>query len=415
MSETEVNTMAKLFTKEQARQFLKDNAITDAGSLKTALVAQFKDLLQEALEAELDHELGYSKYDWKNKEVENSRNGHSKKTVKTEFGKAEINIPRDTNGEFEPVIVKKHERMVSPSVNDMIISMYAKGMSTRDIHAHMERIYGLDVSAEMVTRITDKVIPKAKEWQNRLLDPMYPFLYLDGMVFNVVQDGAVTKKTAYVLYAITVAGLKDVLGIWIGEHESSKFWMSVLMDLKNRGVQDILIASIDGLNGFEDAIKAAYPKTEIQRCIVHQVRGSCKFVSYKDRKQFCADMKLIYEAVNETDGQTALDAFEEKWGKKYAYATKSWRAHWGSLSTFFKYSPDIRRIMYTTNPIESFNRVVRKITKTKSAFPTDDSLLKLMYLIVMDISEKWTMPVHNWGEAISQLSIHFGERITKYL
>lgn len=407
--------MAKLFTKEQARQFLKDNEIKDAGSLKTALVAQFKDLLQEALEAELDHELGYSKYDWKNKETENSRNGHSKKTVTTEFGKAELDIPRDINGEFEPVIVKKHERMVSPSVNDMIISMYAKGMSTRDIHAHMERIYGLDVSAEMVTRFTDKVIPKAKEWQNRPLDPMYPFLYLDGMVFNVMQDGAVTKKTAYVIYAITTAGLKDVLGIWIGENESSKFWMSVLIDLKNRGVEDILIASIDGLNGFEDAIKAAYPKTEVQRCIVHQVRNCCKFVSYKDRKPFCADMKLVYGAVNEKDGEQALDMFEEKWSKKYPYAIKSWRAHWNSLSTFFKYPPEIRRIMYTTNPIESFNRVIRKITKTKSTFPTDDSLLKLMYLIVMDISEKWTMSIHNWSDAISQLSIYFGERITKHL
>lgn len=407
--------MVKLFTKEQARQFLKDNEIKDAGSLKTALVAQFKDLLQEALEAELDNELGYSKYDWKNKETENSRNGHSKKTVMTEFGKAELDIPRDVNGEFEPVIVKKHERMVSPSVNDMIISMYAKGMSTRDIHAHMGRIYGLDVSAEMVTRITDKVIPKAKEWQNRPLDQMYPFLYLDGMVFNVVQDGQVTKKTAYVIYAITTTGMKDVLGIWIGESESSKFWMSVLVDIKNRGVEDILIASIDGLNGFEDAIKAVYPKTEIQRCIVHQVRSCCKFVSYKDRKQFCADMKLVYGAVNEKDGAQALDAFEEKWGKKYAYAIKSWRAHWGSLSTFFRYPPEIRRIMYTTNPIESFNRVIRKITKTKSAFPTDDSLLKLMYLIVMDISEKWTMSVHNWSEAVSQLSIYFGERITKHL
>jgi putative transposase len=407
--------MAKLFTREQARQFLKDNEIKDAGSLKEALIAQFKDLLQEALEAELDHELGYSKYDWKNKEGENSRNGHSKKTVMTEFGKTELDIPRDTNGEFEPVIVKKHERSISPSVNDMIISMYAKGMSTRDIHAHMQRIYGLDVSAEMVSRITDKVIPKAKEWQNRPLDPMYPFLYLDGMVFNVVQDGVVSKKTAYVIYAITTAGLKDVLGIWIGEHESSKYWMSVLTDLKNRGVEDILIASIDGLNGFEEAIKAAFPKTEIQRCIVHQIRSCCKFVSYKDRKQLCADMKEIYGAVNENDAAVALDVFDDKWGKKYPYAVKSWRTHWDSLSTFFKYPPEIRRIMYTTNPIESFNRVVRKITKTKSAFPTDDALLKLMYLVVMDISEKWTMPIHHWGEAIGQLNIYFGDRIAKHL
>jgi len=407
--------MNKLFTREQARQFLRENNLKDASGIKSALVAQFKDLLQEALEAELDCELGYSKYDWKNKEGENSRNGHSKKTVTTEFGKVELDVPRDVNGEFEPVIVKKHERMISPSVNDMIISMYAKGMSTRDINAHMQRIYGIDVSADMVSQITDKVIPKAKEWQNRPLDSMYPILYLDGMVFNVVQDGQVTKKTAYLIYGITIAGLKDVLGIWIGESESSKFWMSVLADLKNRGVEDILIACIDGLNGFEDAIKAIYPKTEIQRCIVHQIRSCCKFVSYKDRKSFCADMKAIYTAVNEKDGKEALDAFEAVWGKKYPYATKSWHAHWESLSTFFKYPPEIRRIMYTTNPIESFNRVVRKVTKTKSSFPTDDSLLKLMYLIVIDASEKWTLPVHNWGEAIGQLSIYFGERVTKNL
>lgn len=407
--------MEKLFTREQARRFLKENSLKDADSIHKALIEPFKELIQEALEAELENELGYSKYDWKNKEVENSRNGHSKKTVMTAAGKVELDIPRDTNGEFEPVIVKKHERRISPSVDDMIISMYAKGMSTRDINAHMQRVYGSEVSAETVSKITDKVLPKAREWQNRPLDPMYPFLYLDGIVFNVVEDGQVTKKTAYVIYGITVNGIKEVLGIWIGEHESSKFWMSTMADLKNRGVQDILIASIDGLNGFEEAIKAVYPMTEIQRCIVHQIRTCTKFVSYKDRKALCASMKQIYTAVNEKDGQEALNAFEEAWGKKYPYASKSWRTNWGSLSTFFKYPPEIRRIMYTTNPIESFNRVVRKITKTKSAFPTDDSLLKLMYLVIMDISEKWTMPVHNWGETMSQLSIYFGERITQHI
>jgi len=407
--------MEKLLTKEQARKFLKENNLKDADSIRAALMAPFKELLQEALEAELEHELGYSKYDWKNKDGTNSRNGHSQKTVTTDVGKITLDIPRDVNGDFEPVIVKKHERVVSQNVHDMIISMYAKGMSTRDINAHMQRIYGTEISADMVSQITDKIIPKAKEWQNRPLEQMYPVLYLDGMVFNVVQDGQVAKKTAYVIYGITMAGLKDVLGIWIGESESSKFWMSVLADLKNRGVKDILIACIDGLNGFEAAIKAMYPKTEIQRCIVHQVRNSCKFVSYKDRKQFCADMKTIYTAVNEKDGKEALDAFEDAWGKKYPYAIKSWRAHWDSLSTFFKYPPAIRRIIYTTNPIESFNRVVRKVTKTKSSFPTDDSLFKLMYLVVMDISEKWTLPVRNWGEAVGQLSIYFGDRLTKQL
>ena len=253
--------MNKLFTKEQARQFLKENNLKDAGSIGDALVAQFKDLLQEALEAEMDHELGYSKYDWKNKESENSRNGHTKKTIKSRFGEMEIKTPRDINGEFEPIAVKKHERVLSTSVEDMIISMYAKGMSTRDIHAHMHKIYGVNISADMVSGITDKVLPVAREWQNRSLSEFYAILYLDGVVFNVNQEGQVAKKTAYVITGINIDGERDVLGIWIGEAESAKFWMSALVSIKNRGVKDILIASIDGLNGVEQAIESVFPQT----------------------------------------------------------------------------------------------------------------------------------------------------------
>lgn len=407
--------MSKLFTREQARAFLKEGNFKDGDSIADALTVGFKDLIQEALEAELDNQLGYSKYDWKNKEIENSRNGHTKKTLKSKFGNVTVDIPRDTNREFEPQIVKKHERRINPTIDDMIISMYAKGMSTNDINFHMHKIYGISVSAEMVSRITDKVLPIAKEWQNRGLDPMYPILFLDGMVFNVQQDAQVTKKTAYLVFSINTEGKKQVLGIWIGESESAKFWMKVLTDLKNRGVKDILIASVDGLKGFEEAISSVFPKTEIQQCIVHQIRNSTKFVGYKDRKTFCADLKTIYTAPNEETGLTALNTFEQKWGNKYGYAVKSWRNNWSRLSTFFKYPKEIRRLIYTTNPIESFNRTVRKITKTKSSFPTDDSLLKLLYLVTMDATEKWTMIYDNWHQIIQQLSIYFGTRMEEYL
>ena len=407
--------MAKLFTKEQARTWLRENNLKDGKSIETAFIAEIKDVLQEALEDEMNCMLGYSKYDWKNKNTENSRNGHTKKTVRSQFGELDLQIPRDTKGEFEPIIVKKHERTISTELEDMIISLFAQGMSNRDIEFHMRKIYGIDVSPEMVSRITDKILPMAKDWQNRPLNELYPIIYLDGIVFNVNQDGQVIKKTAYVVYAITVEGKKDTVGIWIGEAESSKFWMSILSDLRNKGVKDILIASIDGLTGFEDAIRAAFPKTEIQRCIVHQIRNSTRFVNYKDRKEFCNDMKEIYTAPNEKAGFAALDRFEEKWGGKYSYAIKSWRANWQSLSTFFKYPPEIRRLIYTTNPIENLNRRIRKITKTKSSFPTDESLFKILYLIVMDISEKWTMPLRDWGIILNQLRVYFGDRVDVYL
>jgi putative transposase len=407
--------MAKLFTKEQIRVWLKENDLKTGASIEKAFINEIKDVLQEALEEEMTGELGYSRYDWKNKNTDNSRNGHSKKTVKSQFGEMDLDIPRDQKGEFEPVIVKKHEKTFSNSLEDMIISLFAMGTSNRDIEQQMKKLYGVDVSPEMVSRITDKILPRAKEWQNRMLSPLYPIIFLDGIVFNVRQDGVVAKKTAYVVFAINIMGRKEVLGIWIGEAESSKFWMTVLSDLKNRGVMDILIASVDGLSGFESAIKASYPRTEIQRCIVHQIRNSTRYVNYKDRKEFCEDMKEIYTAVNEEAGLLALDRFEEKWRGKYLYAIKSWRANWECLATFFKYPPEIRRLIYTTNPIENFNRSIRKVTKTKSSFPSDDSLFKILYLIVMDTSEKWTMPIPNWGIILNQLTVYFKERIESYI
>jgi len=411
----EVSYMGKLFSREQARAFLKELNPKDGDAISNALKDGFKDLIQEALEAELDNKLGYSRYDWKNKEVENSRNGHTQKTLRSDFGNVTVNVPRDTNGEFEPVIVKKHERSVNPSIDDLIITLYAKGSSNRDINFHLKKIYGIDVSPDMVSRITDKVNPVAKEWQDRSLQPMYPVLFLDGIIFNVIQDGASTKKTAYVVFGINVEGMKEVLGIWIGESESAKFWLKVLTDLKNRGVKDILIASVDGLKGFEEAITAVFPQTEVQQCIVHQVRTSTRFVNYKDRKQFCADMKTIYTAPNEEAALASLDTFEDKWSNKYAYAIKSWRNNWNRLATFFKYPQEIRRLIYTTNPLESINHRIRKVTKTKTAFPTDDSLLKLLYLIVMDMTTKWTIAYDNWGQIIQQLSIHFGKRMEEFI
>ena len=407
--------MSKLFTREQARDWLRQNDLKDGKSITNAFIAEIKDVLQEALEEEMTTSLGYSRYDWKNKQTDNSRNGHTKKTLRSQFGSLDLKIPRDTEGEFEPVIVKKHERTMSNDLEGMIVSLFALGTSTRDIGAHMQKVYGLDVSAEMVTRITDKILPIAKEWQNRQLNELYPIIYLDGIVFSVNKDSHIIKKTAYVVFAITIEGKKEILGIWIGEAESSKFWMTVLADLKNRGVKDILIASVDGLKGFEEAIRATFPKTEIQKCIVHQIRNSTRFVNYKDRKAFCSDMREIYTAPNDDAGLAALDRFDELWGSKYSYAIKSWKENWPCLSTFFKYPPEIRRLIYTTNPIENFNRRIRKITKNKSSFPTDDSLFKILYLIVMDASEKWTMPIQNWGIILNQLQVYFGERVEAYL
>lgn len=407
--------MDKLFTKEQARNFLRKNNLKDAKSIEEAFVAQFKDVIQEALEEELSYDLGYSKYDWRNKDVENSRNGHTKKTVKSSHGDLELRIPRDCAGEFEPVIVKKHERRLTDSLEDRIIGLYAKGMSNRDIYDSMQDLYGIEVSAEMVTRITDKILPVAREWQNRPLEPIYPILYLDGMVFPVQQDGQVIKKTVYLVFGVSLEGKKEVLGIWIGEAESAKFWMKVLTDLKNRGVCDVLIASVDGLKGFKEAIEAVFPQADIQQCIIHQIRNSCKYVSYKDLKAFCADMKAIYTAPNEEAGLAALDRLENTWGGKYGYAIKSWRSNWRNLATFFKYPEEIRRIIYTTNTIENLNRRMRKVTKNKSSFPTDDSLFKLLYLAVMDASKKWTMALRDWSAIINQLRIYYGERIDNYL
>jgi transposase-like protein len=404
--------MGRFFSREQVRAFIKENNIQSGKDLQDAFKELFKDFFHESFEAELEEELGYSKYDWRNKKTgTNSRNGYSTKKVITESsGKIDLQVPRDREGKYEPKIIKKHQNDIS-SIEDKILSMYAKGMSTTAINSHIKDIYGFNISAEQVSRVTDKIIPLVKEWQNRPLESIYPIIFLDGMVFDVKQEGTYVKKTAYAVLGINMKGIKEVLGIWLGEAESSKFWLSVLSELKSRGVNDIFICSIDGLNGFDNAIKSVYPNTDIQRCVVHQIRNSAKYVTHADKKQFCNDMKPIYKAINKDIGFEALEEFSKKWNEKYPYSVQSWYRNWDSLATFFKYPAEIRRIIYTTNAIESYNNGVKRITKTKTCFNSEDSLLKLVYLVTQDISKKWSTSIHNWGLIYNQILVFFEDRI----
>lgn len=400
--------------KEVLREMIVDGGLETVNDLHTYLKEMFKDALQEMLEAELEVELGYAKGDKKNKNTSNRRNGTTKKTVNTKFGTMELDIPRDRNGEFEPMVVPKHTRDIS-GIEEQIISLYSRGMSTRDIHEQVKDFYGIEVSADMVSKITDKIIPQINEWKNRPLEPIYPFIFLDAIHYKVREDGQIKNKAAYVVLGVTLDGFKDILGIWIGENESSKFWLGVLNDLKNRGVDDVLIFSVDGLTGLKEAIQVAYPNAEIQRCIIHQLRNSFRYVSYKDLREFANDFKEVYKAVNEEEGYQKLLNLEEKWGKKYPYAIKSWDMNWDVLSPFFKYPIEIRKIMYTTNIIEGLHRQFRKVTKTKSVFPTDLSLEKMLYLASQNAMKKWTQRYRNWDSILNQLMIFFEGRVEQYL
>jgi len=370
----------------------------------------FKETLQEIFEVEMDEHLGYEKHDSSGNNSGNSRNGYSTKNIKTSYGKTEIEIPRDRNGEFEPHIIKKYET-TSNQLEEQIIAMYAKGMSTRDIEKHMQDIYGVDVSPTMVSKITDKILPLITEWQSRPLDRIYPIVFLDAIHFKVRQDNRVVNKAAYSVLAITMDGHKDILGIWIGEHESSKFWLGVCNDLKNRGVEDILIACKDGLSGFSEAINTAFPKTEIQLCVIHQIRNSMKYVPYKEQKEIMKDLKKVYQALTLEEAEFAFEEFKDKWGKKQPIIIRSWENNWLELTTYFKYPYEIRRIIYTTNVIEGYHRQLRKVTKTKTAYPSDEALTKIIYLATKEISRKWTMPIRNWGECVSQFAIYFDDRL----
>lgn len=383
-------------------------SMEDIQNLFKETVAAF---LETGLESELDDELGYERYDCKNKRTDNSRNGHSQKTLRTSFGNVEIETPRDRKGEFDPQLLKKGQTSISQDIEAKILSMYAKGMTTSDIEYHIRDIYGVDVSDSTVSRITDKILPEAKEWQQRPLESIYAVVFLDAIHYHVRSEGRIVKKAVYIAIGINLEGRKSVLGMWVGENESAKYWLTILNGLRNRGVEDILIACTDNLTGFSAAIEAVFPRTEIQNCIIHQIRNSTKYVSYKDLRALVADLKAVYAAVDEDAALTALDTFSEHWDKKYPKISASWRDNWPNLSTYFKYPAELRRLIYTTNAIEGFNRQLRKVTKAKSVFPTDDSLLKMLYLAMKDITRKWTGKRQDWSRIYASLAIYFDDRL----
>ena len=398
--------------KENLRNIMKGLDVKSFDDLKDVFKLMVGEMLENGLEGELDDELGYTKYDYRNKDGENSRNGYSKKTLKTSFGETEIKVPRDRDGEFEPQLVKKNQTTLTGDIEEKILSMYAKGMTTSDIEAHIQDIYGLECSDSTISRITEKILPVVREWQSRPLEEIYAVVFMDAIHFHVRSEGQIVKKAVYIAIGINMNGLKEVLGMWVGENESAKFWLSVMNGLKNRGLQDILIACVDGLTGFPAAIEAVYPKTEIQQCVIHQIRNTTRFVSYKDIKALMADLKKVYAAIDEQTALAELENFGEKWGNKYPKIAISWRDNWANLSTYFKYPQEVRTLIYTTNAIEGFNRQLRKVTKNKGVFPTDDSLLKMLYLAMMDITKKWTGKRREWGQIHSQLEIFFADRLS---
>ena len=372
-----------------------------------------KDVLENILEVEMGEHLGRDKYDRQtdiDQDDRNYRNGYSKKTLRSSFGDVDLDVPRDRKAEFEPQIIKKYETVCN-ELDKKIISLYAKGMSTRDIQAEVEDLYGITLSPSMISKITDKVIATATEWQNRMLDEIYPIVYLDAMYFKVRSNGKIVNKAVYICLGYTLEGYKDILGIWVDEAEGAKFWLSICNDLKNRGVKKILIACMDGLKGLPKAIKTVFPTVDIQTCIVHQIRNSIKYIASKDKKAFMKDLKEVYKAPTEDLALAQLDNLKEKWGSNYGMVIDSWYNNWNNLDTFFKFSPQIRKLIYTTNVLEGFNRQVRKFTKVRTIFPTDESLNKCVYLATMEIMEKWTQPIHNWGTTLAELSLYFEEQL----
>ena len=372
-----------------------------------------KDVLENILEVEMGEHLGRDKYDRQtdiDQDDRNYRNGYSKKTLRSSFGDVDLDVPRDRKAEFEPQIIKKYETVCN-ELDKKIISLYAKGMSTRDIQAEVEDLYGITLSPSMISKITDKVIATATEWQNRMLDEIYPIVYLDAMYFKVRSNGKIVNKAVYICLGYTLEGYKDILGIWVDEAEGAKFWLSICNDLKNRGVKKILIACMDGLKGLPQAIKTVFPTVDIQTCIVHQIRNSIKYIASKDKKAFMKDLKEVYKATTEELALAQLDNLKEKWGSNYGMVIDSWYNNWNNLDTFLKFSPQIRKLIYTTNVLEGFNRQVRKFTKVRTIFPTDESLNKCVYLATMEIMEKWTQPIHNWGTTLAELSLYFEEQL----
>lgn len=408
-----MTTKEMVLSNEQLQEIVKNNPIKSTDDLNDVIRQMSKELIETLLKSELDNSLGYKKHDIKNKETDNCRNGFTPKKVLSKMGEIDVSVPRDRLSEFEPILVKKHNKDIS-GMEEKIISMYAYGMTTRDIQDHLKDIYGYEFSPETISNITDQVLESAKEWQNRTLDTIYPIIYMDALVFKVRRDGRVQNTAVYGIIGINLEGKKECLGLWIGDNESSKFWLGVLNELKNRGVEDVLIFSVDNLTGISEAIQTAYPKSDIQKCVVHQIRNSLKFVPWKERKKVAADLKEIYKASTEECALDGLTKFKEIWDKKYPHISISWERNWDELATFFKYPEEIRRIIYTTNPIESFNYGLKKNAKNRCSFPTEDALVKLLYLNVKRISKKWISPVRNWGMIYSQLSIYFKDRLEKY-
>ena len=394
------------FAKEAAKSIKTESDLDAFRQMLTKVT------VEAALNAELDDHLGYDKNTQSSNT--NSRNGKSRKTVKTEAGQFELETPRDRDGSFDPQLVQKRQTRFT-SMDDKILSLYAKGMTTREIVATFKDMYGADVSPSLISRVTDAIIERVVEWQSRPLDPIYPIVYLDCIVLKIRQDKQVINKSVYLALGVTMEGHKELLGMWISENEGAKFWLNVLTELQNRGLQDILIACVDGLKGFPDAINTAYPDTRIQLCIVHMVRNSVRYVPWKDYKAVTADLKRIYQSSTEDEALLALDQFSELWDAKYPQISRSWRSHWHNLNTLFSYPPDIRKAIYTTNAIKSLNSVIRKAIKKRKLFPTDDSAKKVVFLAIMDASKKWTMPIRHWKAALNHFVIEFDERLSDYV
>lgn len=394
----------QFLNKEFLKQFKTETQLTDF----------FKDLHSEALEhilqAEMDNHLGYEKNAKSGDNTGNSRNGFSNKNIKTEYGEHTVSIPRDRQGDFEPIVVPKGENK-SLSVENMVISLYSKGMSNSDIEQQLQELYGFKLSTSAISHITNKVLLHIQEWQTRPLERLYFVVWMDGIVFKVRDNGKVINKTIYLAVGLNMQGKKELLGMWLGENESASFWMSVLTDLKERGVEDILVTVTDNLTGFTDGIKTIYPKSDTQICVVHQIRNSCKYVVWKDKKAFTSDLKNIYKAINKKQAKIALEEFRITWGTKYPYAVKSWDNNWENLTVFFSFPVEIRKIIYTTNLIENLNGKIRKYTKNRMAFPTDDAVQKAVYLALKHVTNKWTQPIHNWAIIINQFITMFEDRI----
>ena len=396
------------------KEFVNSQTFTSTTDIMNSMKELFSDVLQQVMEAELDEKLGYEKSERIAKDEENGcrknyRNGYSKKTVKTQLGEVDVKIPRDRNGEYEPQIIGKYSRNAD-GMEEKILGLYACGMSQIDIAEQIKNLYDVDISDGLVSKIVEKISPEVSAWQNRPLESVYPFVFMDAIHYKVKENHQYITKAAYVVLGIRLDGHKDILGVWIGENESAKFWLSVMNDLKNRGIKDVYVFCVDGLTGFKEAICAAFPKSQIQRCIIHQIRSSTRYVSYKDIKSLMSDLKKVYQAINEDEAKNALVQFRDNWAKTYPSCVRSWEENWDILSTFFAYPCEVRKIIYTTNIIEGLNRQFRKITKNKPSFTNDDSLRKILYLASQNIVEHWSAVCRNWDMVSDQLRIMFSDR-----